>query len=90
MGAYQLWPPSQVFPIGGQVVVHMLPPITRLPSEGYRELSNRVRRVMLKGIAEPMKDAVVYTNSAVYVLWLPITLALCWLTIRIGLRAVGL
>ena len=90
MGAYQLWPPNQLFPIGGEVVVRMLPAITRLPGEGYKELSGRVRRAMLSGIAEPVHSARVYTNSAVYVLWLPVTLALCWLTVRMGLRAFGL
>ena len=90
MGAYQLWPPNQLFPVGGEVVVRMLPPITRLPGEGYKELSERVRRAMLRGIAEPVKAAKVYTNSPLYLLWLPLALTLCWWSVRLALRALGL
>jgi 1-acyl-sn-glycerol-3-phosphate acyltransferase len=89
MGAYQLWPPNQLFPVGGQVVVRMLPPIRRRAEEGYKELSGRVRRAMLNGIAEPVKGATVYTNSVLYVLWLPVTLTLLWWTVGVLRHAVG-
>ena len=91
MGAYQLWPPNQLFPVGGDVVVRMLPAIEREEGEGYRELSGRVRRAMLRGIAEPVHEAKVYTNnSALYVLWIPLTLTLCWMTVQLCLgRGVG-
>ena len=90
MGAYQLWPPNQLFPVGGPVVVRMLPPIRRRQGEGYKELSSRVRRAMLRGIAEPSKNARVYTNSALYLAWLPVALTLCALTIRLALSTFGL
>ena len=54
MGAYQLWPPAQMFPVSGNVVVRMLPAMTVREGETHKELSGRVRRAMLRAIAEPM------------------------------------
>ena len=90
MGAYQLWPPAQMFPVSGEVVVRMLPAMRVREGETHKELSGRVRRAMLRAIAEPVaKTAKVYTDSFVYVLWLPATMALMWWTVRLLLSAVG-
>ena len=90
MGAYQLWPPAQMFPVSGDVVVRMLPAMTVRDGETHKELSGRVRRAMLQAIAEPVeRKARVYTDSVVYVLWLPVTMALMWWTVRWLMAVVG-
>ena len=90
MGAYQLWPPAQMFPVSGDVVVRMLPAMRVRDGETHKELSARVRRAMLRAIAEPVgKGARTYGDSFVYVLWLPVTMMLMWLTWQWTLSMVG-
>ena len=75
-GNFQLWPPNQLFPVGGRVVVSLLPTIERREGEGHAQLSSRVRRAMLQAAAQQPQQPRLYSNSALYVLWLPLTLAL--------------
>jgi 1-acyl-sn-glycerol-3-phosphate acyltransferase len=89
-GNFQLWPPNQLFPVSGRVVVSLLPAIERREGEGHAQLSSRVRRAMLQATAQQPQHARPYSNSVLYVLWLPVTLALLAWSCSLLLRAIRL
>jgi len=61
MGAYELWPPGQVFVNPGTVVVRFLPQINVLPDDTPASLSYRTHRAMLLEYARPLPC---YASSA--------------------------
>lgn len=84
IGAYELWPPGQLFPIAGEVRVRLLTPILIQRDEDHNQLSQRVRRAMLEGLAQPMtsSNATIYAQGPLYLAWLPITLFILTLIVR--------
>eukprot|EP00128_Syssomonas_multiformis_P005414 Colp12_sorted_trinity150504_noHs@12995 len=57
IGAYELWPPGQLFVKPGIVGVRFLSQIPQDKKENYNQLAITVRRAMLKGLQAPMTKA---------------------------------
>lgn len=82
-GAFQLWPPGQLFTSAGTVVVRVLPPAHVKDGETVEELSKRIRRTFLKGYAEECTQRPQALSSWLFeVLRLPVMYFAAWMLLR--------
>ena len=56
IGAFECWPPSHMAPVGGDVVLRILPPMEVHDDDDYNTLLSRVRRAFLEGSKAPLLE----------------------------------